>query len=271
MALTSPRRRSSLALRLVQCACCLALGACAAKRVALPADAGAPFPDYAQVFDGATAACRGARTVTAELALSGRAGADRLRGHVLAGFARPSSMRLEGVAPFGAPAFILVADGSGATLLLPRDHHVVRGASAEPILDALTGVALSPADLAAILTGCVEPSPAATGGRLHADGWASIDLEGGATLYLRRGSDGWRIRAARRDRWRIDYTAWQGTFPSEVRLQSTAAPAVDLTAALSQVDANVDLEASAFTLSVPADATPLSIDALRRAGPLQGR
>ena len=31
-------------------------------------------------------------------------------------------MRLEGVAPFGPPAFILVARGGEATLLLPRDE-----------------------------------------------------------------------------------------------------------------------------------------------------
>jgi outer membrane lipoprotein-sorting protein len=269
--LTLQRRRSSRVTCVLHLAVVFALGGCAARRVALPSDAGAPFPDYARVFDGATAACRGARTLTAELALSGHAGGERLRGHVVAGFSRPSSMRLEGVAPFGAPAFILVADGSSATLLLPRAHHVVRGASPGPIHDALTCVALAPDDLEAILTGCVEPLPMAAGGRLHGDGWASIDLAGGATLYLRRVGSGWQIRAARRDRWRVDYPAWQGAFPSTVRLQSADAQDVDLTAELSQVEANVGLDEAAFTVDVPADATPLSIEALRGAGPLQGR
>ena len=81
----------------------------------------------------------------------------RLRGRVIAGFERPASMRLEGVAPFGPPAFILVARGGDATLLLPRDERVVRGASPEDVLGALTGVALAPADLLAVLTGCVVP------------------------------------------------------------------------------------------------------------------
>jgi len=43
--------------------------------------------------------------------MSGRAGRQKVRGRVVAGFARPASMRLEGVAPFGPPAFILVARG----------------------------------------------------------------------------------------------------------------------------------------------------------------
>jgi hypothetical protein len=36
-------------------------------------------------------------------------------------------MRLEGVAPFGPPAFILVARGQNATLLLPRDEPAYFG------------------------------------------------------------------------------------------------------------------------------------------------
>ena len=126
----------------------------------------------------------GVRTLTAELALSGRAGRQKLRGRVVAGFARPSSMRLEGVAPFGPPAFILASRGDTAVLLLPRDSRVLRGAPAEDILGALTGVTLGPDDVQAILTGCVVPAPQATGGRLHGNGWASLDLAGGATLYL---------------------------------------------------------------------------------------
>lgn len=267
-----PQRGRTLCI--LNLACCtavsLALSGCAAKRITLPTDAGTPFPDYRQVYADVTSACRGVRTLTAELSLSGRAGDQKLRGHVLAGFARPSSMRLEGVAPFGAPAFVLVAHDDSATLVLPREHHVVRGATAEAILGALTGVSLAPADLGAILDGCVVASPGAVAGRLHASGWASIDLDGGATVYLRRVSDTWQLRAARRGAWRIEYTAWQGAFPATVRLQSDMPVRVDLTANLSQVDTNVDLDASAFTVTVPPDATPLSLEALRSSGPLEG-
>lgn len=248
----------------------VAMSGCAAKRIVLPTDAGTTLPDYMQVYADVTSACRGVRTLTADLSLAGRTADEKLRGHVLAGFARPSSMRLEGVAPFGAPAFVLVARGDDATLVLPREHHVVRDASAEQILGALTGVSLAPADLQAILTGCVVAMPNALSGRVHANGWASIDVEGGATVYLRRVGDAWQVRAARRGPWRIDYLAWQGAFPATVRLQSDMPANVDLTANLSQVETNVDIDASAFTLMVPADATPLSIEALRNSGPLHG-
>src|SRR4051812_41876835 len=156
--------------RLVHFACCIALSGCAAKRIALPADSGAPLPDFAAVHAELSRTCSGIRTLTAELSLSGRAGDQKLRGRVVAGFERPASMRLEGVAPFGPPAFILVARGADATLLLPRDQRVVRGTSPEEILGALTGVSLAPADLQAMLTGCVVPMPRATAGRLHGNG-----------------------------------------------------------------------------------------------------
>lgn len=240
--------------------------------MSLPTDPGNPLLDFAQVHRQATAACSGVRTMTAELSLSGRAGGRVLRGRAIAGFERPGSLRLEGVAPFGPPAFILAGRGDIATLLLPRDNRVLRDAPAADILGALTGLALAPADLQAILTGCVASMPGATGGRLHENGWASIDLSGGATLYLERVAGGWRSRAARRPGWQIEYPAWQGAFPQAVRLRSVDPQVdVDLAAAVSQFEANVTLDPAAFTVSVPADALPLTVAELRDAGPMRGQ
>lgn len=260
------------ALGLVLCALCLVLSACAARGVELPADAGRPLPDFAEIYRQATSTCAAVRTLTTELSLSGRAGGRRVRGRAIAGFERPDAMRLEGVAPFGPPAFIFVARGEAATLLLPRDNRVLRGARAEDILGALTGVALAPADLLAILTGCVAATPGATGGRLHQNGWASIDLAGGAMLYLHRQSAGWQRRAARRPGWHVEYWAWEGGFPETVRLRSVSPDVdVDLTATVSQLEANVDLDPAAFTVNVPRDAFELAISELRDAGLLRGR
>ncbi|HET9358792.1 MAG TPA: lipoprotein insertase outer membrane protein LolB [Vicinamibacterales bacterium] len=208
------------------------------------------------------------RTLTAELALRGRAGRQRLRGRLHAGFERPDSMRLELVAPFGPPVFILTSRGTTAVLLLTREDRVVRGESAEAILGALTGVSLSPADLQAILDGCVVPEPRATGGRQHADGSASIDLAGGARLYLRR-ADTWQVRAARRAGWQVEYPAWEGSFPASVRLQSDSPSVqVDVTATLTQIETNAGIRPDAFSIDVPSSARPLSIAELRDAGPL---
>jgi hypothetical protein len=264
----APRPR--LALGIVHLALSIALSGCAAKRVALPTDPGAPFPEFTAVHAELSKACSGVRTLTAELSLSGRAGDQKLRGRVHAGFERPASMRLEGVAPFGPPAFILVTRGGESTLLLPRDERVVRGAKADDILGALTGVALAPADLQAILTGCVVPAPRPTGGRLHGNGWASIDLEGGATLFAQRQGQTWQLRAARRPPWQVEYTTAPGTaLPTAVALHADDPVRVDLNAAIGQVETNVALDAAAFTVSVPADAQPLSLDGLRASGPLR--
>ena len=245
---------------------------CAHPRLALPTDPGAPLPDFLAIHTQVSSACAGVRTLTSELALSGRAGRQRLRGRVVAGFARPASMRLEGVAPFGPPAFILAARAGTAVLLLPRDSRVLRGARAEDILGALTGVMLGPADLLAILTGCVAPAPQPTAGRVHGNGWASIDLMGGTTIYLQKRSDAWQLRAARRAGWQIEYPMWSGAFPPSVRLQSEGpALMVDLTAALSQVETNVDLDENAFTVTVPNDAEAITLDELRQNGPLRDR
>jgi outer membrane biogenesis lipoprotein LolB len=277
-----PLRRLALAL----CVAAAATAACAPARVTLPTDAGSPLADLAAVHAQVTRACRGVRTLTAELSLAGRAGRTRLRGRVVAGFERPASMRLEGVAPFGPPAFILVARGGEATLLLPRDERVLTGENPEAVLGALTGVALAPADLLAILTGCVVPEPVQRGGRVHANGWASIDLEGDARLYLVRVSGAWQPRAASRQGWDVQYAAWQGDFPRSVALRSLGSAAagasaavgaaaggaidVDLTATVSQIEANLPIDAAAFSVIVPPAVGRLTLDELREAGPLRG-
>jgi hypothetical protein len=259
---------------ILHCALCmtamLAFSACGARRIALPSDPGAPLPDFVDVYRTLTASCGGVRTFTAELGLSGRAGGNRVRGRAIVGFARPDSLRLEGVAPFGPPAFILAARGANATLLLPRDDRVVRQAPPDQILEALTGVALSPADLQAVLTGCAIPIATPVAGRLHQSGWASIDLDSGAMVYLEREGAQWRLRAGRHREWQIEYPSWQGMFPSAVRLISLRPGVdVDLTAAVSQLETNVQIDEAAFTVAVPAGASELSLAQLRQAGPLR--
>jgi hypothetical protein len=163
-----------------------------------------------------------------------------------------------------------VSRGGRATLLLPRDARVLTGANAGEILGALTGVTLGPADLQAILTGCVVPSAQVASG-MQQDDWVILTLDGGATMYLQRARGGMlQLRAARRDNWQIEYADWQSGLPRTVRIVSTAAPAVDVRAQLSQLETNVDLEDSAFTVDVPQDAQPITLDELREAGPLRG-
>lgn len=259
-----------LSICILNCALCIATAACGPKRVELPADSGTPFPDYAKVHEQVSSSCRGVRTFRAELGLRGRVAGQRLSGRAIAGFERPASMRLEGLAPLGGQTlFILAATGGRGVLLLPRDARMVRDQPAEAILEALIGINLAPGDLQAILTGCVVPDPMPTGGRMHANGWASIDLQGGARLYLRRASQ-WEVHAARRDGWQFEYTIGQSRYPEAVRLVASSQKVqVDLTATISQLEANVDLPPEAFRVVVPPNTESLTLDELRESGPLR--
>jgi hypothetical protein len=80
------------------------------------------------------------------------------------------------------------------------------------------------------------------------------------------------IRAARREGWQVEYPAWSNGFPQSVRLQSTQPGAmVDLTASISQIETNKDLEAAAFTVSVAPGIESITLDDLRNNGPLGAR
>ena len=255
----------------------VAAGACAPARMRLPSGPGSPMPDYEAAFARASKACVEVRTMTAELALSGRAGRTKIRGRVLAGLAA-GSVRLEGVAPFGQPAFILVSRPSSAsggsatesTLLLPRDGRVLNGAAPEKILAALAGIEATPDELRAILAGCVAPGARAVGARAYGDEWMAFDLEGGGTAYVRQSQPD-RLAAGQHAGLTMEYRDLAGGSPGQIRLLSSPSgqnPPVDLTVRVSQVETNTALEAAAFTVVVPPDAMALTLDELRDAGPL---
>jgi hypothetical protein len=201
----------------------------------------------------------------AELGLSGRAAGQRMRGRVLSGFA-PGALRLEGVAPFGSPVFILVADGLRGTLLLSRERRVVQDAPPDEILNALVGVRLGPDDLRALLSGCVRAAAESTTARGYGADWLAVDLRAGGTIYLRRIANTWRIVAGRYGGLEIDYAAFDGSRPSQVVLRGTD---LNLLLALNQVEINGDLPRDALVaLKIPDGVAPLSLEQLRRAGPL---
>ena len=206
------------------------------------------------------------------LAISGQAGEASLRGRVRGALARPGSLRLEGLAPFGAPRFILVAHSDAAVLVLPRARRVVSEASAADLLDALAGVALGPADFGAVLTGCLMPDPQPRAARTYGNGWIGVDLDGGATLYLQMIDGAPVITAGTRDGLVVEYLDHARGLPRRVRLQSSDAnrPNTDLTAILSQVNINPELQAEAFVARVRENYIPMTLNELRgTTGPLE--
>ena len=268
-------RRLMTAVRFLSVSALLSLlTGCAAARLSLPEGPGTPFPDYAPLFETAVSECRRVRTLDAMIRLRGRSGGAMLNGRVRAGLAAPGSVRLEGMAPFGAATFYLVARPGEATLWLPREARVLRDVPAVDMLESLTGVPFGPDDLRAVLTGCLVPDPQPTAGRSYGE-WVVVDLIGGAVAYLRPVDGEHRLIAGTRDGLTIEYDDFRRRIPRRVRVLSRTAdangrtePLTDLTASLSQVNLNVEIPNAAFSLSVPADVVPMTLEELRRVRPL---
>jgi hypothetical protein len=247
------------------------VAACAPPRPpSLPTGTARPFPEFASAYESATAGCADVRTFTAVLAMSGRAGRTRLRGRLEAGFASPASMRLEGVAPFGRPIFVLTATAETGTLVLSRDNRVLRDAPAASIVEALAGVPLGAAAMRTIVTGCgLSQGEAPAAGRLYSNGWAAIEFPS-HVAYLQRVGDRWRVAAVTRGTLSVFYSDFEERRPATIRLrvEDSGRVTADITLRVSQADVNTSLDASAFAPDVPPDAEPLTLDELRRAGPL---
>jgi hypothetical protein len=214
--------------------------------------------------------------MTATIALSGRAGRQKLRGQVDAGLTGGGAARLEGRAPFGRPMFILVsgggasADRARATLYLPRDNRVLRDAPAADIVEALTGVSLAFDELMSALAGC-GLGGSATSGLAYGDDQVAIAADGGTTTYLRRQNSEWRVFASTRGPLVIENGDFASGRPSTIRMRTSPdAAGTDLTVKLADVDINTTIDPKAFVVEVPPDAEPLTLDELRRAGPLGG-
>lgn len=249
----------------------------------MPSGTGTPTSDYAAAFATALARCRGVATLQAELSLSGKAGRQPLRGRALAGFA-PGALRLEAIAPFGSPAFILVADGPRGTLLLPRDRRILQDAAPEDILNALIGVPLGPDDLRAVLSGCMKANAVPQSGREFGPDWMAVDLDTGGTVYLHRVQGqpaAWRVVAGRYAGLDIEYPQFAGDQPAQIVIRSgpvaasaaaSAAPAiadVALTIGLSQVEVNGDLPRDQLVaVKIPPGLQPITLTELRATGPL---
>jgi hypothetical protein len=109
-------------------------------------------------------------------------------------------------------------------------------------------------------------------------GWLTVPLSGGAEAFLRRERQQWRIVGGRGPgesgapmaaSWLVAYDDFVSRFPGRARLSQ--ASTADITFRVSQLETNVAIDPAAFTVKVPADAVPMSLDELRRLGPLADR
>jgi hypothetical protein len=271
---SGPNRRHIV--RLVAVAAALLPAACGAPRIALPSANGTSFPGAVDAFTEAVQDCRTVKTLSASLSLSGRAGSTKLSARVDAGFATPARLRLEGFPKInfgGKPFFILVANGSDATLVLTRDGRVLRGAPPSAVIEALTGIALDPDEMRALVAGCAVADGHPLDGRSFEGGWRSVQA-GAATVFLRQVDAHWRVVGARRGSLAIEYSDFMGGRPAAVHLRTTPSAnvaAADLSIRISQVETNATLGDAVFSVEAPKGAAPMTLEELRRAGPLGGK
>lgn len=240
---------------------------CAARLPALPTGPGEPLPDAQAQLDTLTKACRGVRTLTADLALSGRTQGGRVRGRLQAGFRAPDAMRLEGLPPFGPPVFILASLGTETTLLLPREDRFHSGTPARQLVEAMSGLALDAAALQSLVTGCVTLDARARDAARFSGGRVTVHTSDGTLLVARDG----RVIGGVREGLRVDYTAFVGEFPSVVRVTSEGGGTIDLTLRVTGIETNRELGDDAFRVRVPEGARAMALDEVRRLGPLGDR
>jgi outer membrane biogenesis lipoprotein LolB len=246
----------------------LGLTACAARAPARPAGSPRPDPAAVEAFTSATAACRGFRSMTGELSLSGRASGERIRGRVIAGLESGGSVRLEGVAPFGPPVFILAGTAERATLLLPREQRVLRDTPVSSVLERLTGLALSADDLRLMVSGCLVDAATPSNGQQWPGGWQAVTLAPDRVAYLRVQQGRPVVVAADYGPWHVDYAEHLSGYPRVVRVRRSGDATTDVTARVGELEVNTPINPLAFTLEVPSEAEPMTLDELRSVAPL---
>lgn len=252
------------------------LSGCAARGFVVPTGVGTVEPTLAQVYQASIASCGELRSITADIKLSGRVDGRRVRGTLQVGLTRDGGVRIEAVAPFGAPIFTIAGQADSGTLWLPRSREVVRATPSE-ILDALTGVSLPPSGLFEIVTACPASDDAVVKAeRFSKPDLARVALRSGAEVWWRPGVAPLRPLGARHDGALVEYRTFAGDRPQTVRLgarpAATGTPAAsraDLSLTLQQVESNVALPDEAFTLAVPDGAKVLTLSELRQAGVLR--
>ena len=76
--------------------------------------------------------------------------------------------------------------------------------------------------------------------------------------------------------WHVDYSQHASGFPRVVRVRRAAASAqsadaIDITARVEQLEVNTQINPRAWTVDVPSDADPMTLDELRSIAPLAER
>ena len=258
----------------VICSLFIVLSSCATRTPPRPVGTPTPDPTAADAFATATAACKGFRSIEGELSLSGRAGGERVRGRILTGLEAGGAVRLEAVAPFGAPFFVLAGRSERATLVLPRERRVLKDTGVADVLERITGLALGAEDLRLILSGCLVEKAEPTDGRQWGSEWKAVTIGPNRVAYLRAPNGVPILTAADYGSWHVDYSAHAAGFPRVIRIRTAPGPrslgegGIDITARVDQLQVNTAINPRAWVVEIPSDADPMTLDELRSIAPL---
>lgn len=191
-----------------------------------------------------------------------------MRGRVLTGLEAGGAVRLEAPAPFGAPFFILAGRDERATLVLPREKRVMTDTGVAAVLERLTGLSLGADDLRLIVSGCLVEQAAPADGRQWPGGWQAVTIGPERVAYLRQVQGRPVLVAADYGPWHVDYSRHMSGFPRTVRIRSGD---IDITARVEQLEVNTQINPRAWSVDVPSDAEPMTLDELRSIAPLAER
>ncbi|BCS34649.1 hypothetical protein TBR22_A38770 [Luteitalea sp. TBR-22] len=252
----------------------LGLAGCAPKVVVqTPAGSGAPVADLAAVQALVAAACTEPEALTVDLRLSGRIDGERVRGTLQAGVSG-DSVRLEGIAPFGAPVFVLAGRPGQAVLLLPREPAVARGADPAELLDAVVGVPFGPADLRALVAGCGVAGRTVRQAATFPGEWTRVTVDKARVIWLRGRAGGRPVVVAASDgAWEVSYTRADAAWPTAIRLRRVEAGRVvtDAAFAVDGPEALPALPPGALDVAIPAGTREVTLADLRTSRELRQR
>lgn len=233
-----------------------------------PAGPGEAAPDAASAWTEATRACRSAVTYKGQLRVSGRIGGQGLPTTVnIATGVSAQGLRLEGRAA-GRSIFRLAGTAQSAKLYIDDGHRYAM-ATPEELTFALIGVKFGPDRWLALVTGCGLPDGAMTSGARYAGMIAVSTSTGRGFLQMVDGE--WRVMNGLFDNLTVQYRKFAGQWPKQWQLVSEAGrdPAIGLNVDVDNTTVGEPLEASVFSLDMPANATQITLDELRESGPLR--
>ena len=169
------------------------------------------------------------------------------------------------------PFFILAGRGERATLVLPRERRVLKDTGVAEVLERLTGLWLGAEDLRLIVSGCLADRATPEDGRKWGESWRAVTIGPERVAYLRIQNGRPVVTAADYGPWHIDYSAHASGFPRTVRVRRAGDAAIDITARIEQLQVNTPINPLAWSVEIPSDADPMTLDELRSIAPLAER